>query len=105
MAERFDVIVVGGGIGGGSLAAVLARAGLSVLVLEKSTVYRDHVRGEWMAPWGVVELKALGLYDAVRGAGGHHLSRHWFCDEDVPPDEALAMAVDLSAEPGSSVNG
>ncbi|HUI25947.1 MAG TPA: NAD(P)/FAD-dependent oxidoreductase [Candidatus Kryptonia bacterium] len=96
MAENFDIAVIGGGIGGASLATVLARAGLSVLVLEKSTVYRDHVRGEWMAPWGVVELQALGLYDAVRAAGGHHVSHHWFCDEDVPPDEASAMAVDLS---------
>src|SRR6185503_18740379 len=49
----------------------MARAGRSVLVLEKSTVYRDHVRGEWIAPWGVVELTRLGLYDAVRAGGGH----------------------------------
>ena len=97
MAERYDVITIGGGIGGGALATVLARAGLSVLVLEKSTVFRDHVRGEWIAPWGVVELKTLGLYDVVVTAGGHHLSRHWPCDEDVPPDEALALATDLSA--------
>ena len=73
MAEDFDIVIVGGGIGGGALATVLAREGLSVLVLEKSTVYRDHVRGEWLAPWGVVELKRLGLYDTVRAAGGHHL--------------------------------
>jgi 2-polyprenyl-6-methoxyphenol hydroxylase-like FAD-dependent oxidoreductase len=97
MAEDFDVVIVGGGIGGGALATVLARAGLSVLVLEKSTVYRDHVRGEWMAPWGVVELKRLELYGTVRAAGGHHLARHWTCDEDVPPDEALAMPLDLTA--------
>jgi 2-polyprenyl-6-methoxyphenol hydroxylase-like FAD-dependent oxidoreductase len=97
MAADFDVAIVGGGIGGGALATVLAREGLSVLVLEKSTVYRDHVRGEWLAPWGVVELKRLGLYDAVRRAGGHHLSRHWSCDEDVEPDEALATALDLTA--------
>ncbi|MBI3759141.1 MAG: FAD-dependent monooxygenase [Deltaproteobacteria bacterium] len=96
MAENFDVVIVGGGIGGGALGTVLARAGLSVLVLEKSTVYRDIVRGEWMAPWGVLELIRLGLYDAVRAAGGHHVARHWACDEDLPHDEALAMAVDLT---------
>ena len=96
MSEHFDVAIVGGGIGGGALATVLARAGLSVLVLEKSTIYRDRVRGEWIAPWGVVELKDLGLYDAVRSAGGHHLSRHLTCDEDVAPNDALAMAMDLT---------
>jgi len=96
MAEDFDVAIVGGGIGGGALATVLAHDGLSVLVLEKSTVYRDHVRGEWLAPWGVAELKRLGLYETVRAAGGHHLSQHWACDEDVPPNEALATALDLT---------
>lgn len=96
MPGNCDIIVVGGGIGGGALATVLARAGRSVLVLEKSTVFRDHVRGEWMAPWGVIELKQLGLYDAVRAAGGHHVSRHWFCDDDVSPADAVAMEMDLS---------
>lgn len=96
MTEHFDVVIVGGGVGGGALATVLARAGLSILVLEKSTVYRDHVRGEWMAPWGVVELQTLGLYDMVRAAGGHHVSRHWSCDEDIPPADAVATAMDLT---------
>jgi len=51
MAEQRDIVVIGGGIGGAALATVLARAGHAVLVLEKSTVYRDRVRGEWIAPW------------------------------------------------------
>lgn len=76
MVDRFDVVIVGGGVGGSALAANLARGGLTVLVLEKSTAYPDLVRGEWLAPWGVVELQQLGLYDVVRAAGGHHLARH-----------------------------
>lgn len=96
MDERFDLVIVGGGIGGGALATNLARAGRSVLVLEKSTVYRDHVRGEWIAPWGVVELKALGLYEAVIAAGGHHLARHTPSELGLSPEVAAAMTLDLS---------
>ena len=71
-----DVVIAGGGIGGSALATVLARAGLAVLVLEKDTVYRDRVRGEWIAPWGVVEAQRLGLYAALRAGGGHHVVEH-----------------------------
>jgi 2-polyprenyl-6-methoxyphenol hydroxylase-like FAD-dependent oxidoreductase len=71
-----DVVIAGAGIGGSSLAAVLARAGLEVLVLEKETEYRDRVRGEWIAPWGVAEAKRLDLYEVLRAGGGHHVDQH-----------------------------
>ena len=71
-----DVVIAGAGIGGSALATVLARAGLAVLVLEKETAYRDRVRGEWIAPWGVVEAQRLGLYAALRAGGGHHVVEH-----------------------------
>ena len=51
MADQYDLIIVGGGIGGSALAAVMARAGKSVLVLEQSAVFEDRVRGEWISPW------------------------------------------------------
>lgn len=96
----YDLIVVGGGIGGSALAAVMARAGKSVLLLEKSTEYEDRVRGEWIAPWGVTETKRVGLYDALVAAGGHHLTSHVTYDETRDPAaaEAAAMPLGMFAE-------
>lgn len=91
----YDLIVIGGGIGGASLAAVMARAGRAVLLLEQSTVYEDKVRGEWIAPWGVAETRRLGLYDALVAAGGHHLTSHVTYDETRDPAAAEASALPL----------
>jgi 2-polyprenyl-6-methoxyphenol hydroxylase-like FAD-dependent oxidoreductase len=71
-----DVVIVGGGIGGGALAKNLAEAGVAVLVLERTQEYADVVRGEWIAPWGVPETKAVGVYPIYRANGGHHVTRH-----------------------------
>ncbi len=95
MDNTFDLVVVGGGIAGSALAATMARAGRSVLVLEKSEAFEDRVRGEWIAPWGVAEVKRLGLYDLLVAAGGHHLDRHVTYDESKPPEEADAMPMPL----------
>ena len=54
--ETFEAVIIGGGIAGNALAAVLARAGRAVLVLERSTVYRDKVRGEIFHAWGWLRL-------------------------------------------------
>ncbi|WP_040500627.1 FAD-dependent oxidoreductase [Henriciella marina] len=91
----YDLIIVGGGIGGAALAATMARAGDAVLLLEKSTEYEDRVRGEWIAPWGVVEVRRLGFYDLLRGAGGHHITSHVHYDESRRPEAAETTALPL----------
>ena len=68
MAEP-EVVIVGGGIAGASLATVLARAGADIVMLERQTSYRDHVRGELVWPWGIAITISLDL-EAVWVAAG-----------------------------------
>jgi flavin-dependent dehydrogenase len=93
-ANSPDVAVVGAGIAGASIAAVLARGGLEVLLLERQRSYRDRVRGEYMAPWGVLESRALGLEDAIRST--HAVDARY----GVPYDELIAPS---AAEGQSSI--
>lgn len=67
--RRVDVAIIGGGIAGATLALVLARAGLDVMVLEKQRGHRDRVLGEALAPWGVAEAQAMDVFDVVRPHG------------------------------------
>jgi 2-polyprenyl-6-methoxyphenol hydroxylase-like FAD-dependent oxidoreductase len=91
-----DVAIVGGGIAGGAMAVVLARAGLNVLQLEKTLVHEDVVRGEWLAPWGVVEANALGLTDLYMSHGAHRINRHISYDELMSREEAEARVLNLA---------
>lgn len=95
--DTYDLIVVGGGIGGSALATVMARHGKRVLVLETQDAFQDRVRGEWIAPWGVIETRRVGLYDTLMTAGGHHLKRHVTYDESIAPEEAEAAPLPLDA--------
>jgi 2-polyprenyl-6-methoxyphenol hydroxylase-like FAD-dependent oxidoreductase len=98
----YDLVIIGGGIGGSALATVMAKAGASVLVLEASTEFPDRVRGEWIAPWGVAETRRVGLYDTLMAAGGHHIARHATYDETLDPAsvEAMPLTMFLPDVPG-----
>lgn len=76
MSEQYDLIVVGGGIAGSSLAGRVASTGARVLVLERETQFRDRVRGEWVAPWGVLELERLGILELLRERADAHELTH-----------------------------
>lgn len=62
---HYDIITVGGGLGGASLAKAMAENGARVLVVERERQFKDRVRGEGTFPWGVAELQKLGIYQLL----------------------------------------
>ena len=63
-----DVVVIGGGPGGSTAAAMLARKGWRVLILEREHFPRHHV-GESLLPASLPVLEELGVLTAVQAAG------------------------------------
>jgi flavin-dependent dehydrogenase len=64
----YEVAVIGGGPGGSSAAAQLARKGHRVLLLERETFPRFHI-GESQLPWSNEIFRTLGCEDLVLEAG------------------------------------
>lgn len=64
--KQYDVVIVGGGPAGSTCAWALHRAGLNVLVLDKSTFPRDKVCAGWITP-EVITLLQLDLEEYRHG--------------------------------------
>ncbi len=98
-----DVIIVGAGAGGASAASLLARAGVDVLLLDKSAAPRDTVRCDGLMPQGVYWLDRLGcageVFAEARGCikacdlylDGRRLIRGRFPGHTPYPDFALLV--------------
>jgi len=71
VSEQFDLVVVGGGLGGATLAKCVAESGARVLVLERDHEFKDRVRGEFLSPWGVAEASRLGIHGLLRDQCAH----------------------------------
>src|SRR5690349_3175764 len=67
----YDIVTIGGGLAGSALARAMAEKGAKVLVIERETAFRDRVRGEQMASWGVAEARGLGIYDLLMSTCGN----------------------------------
>jgi flavin-dependent dehydrogenase len=66
--EYCDVAVIGGGPGGSTAAALLARRGYKVIALEKAHHPRFHI-GESLLPMNLPVFERLGVLEKVRALG------------------------------------
>lgn len=67
----FDVIIIGGGPAGATLASLLVQAGYRALILERDIHPRDHV-GESLTPSTNAIFKRIGFLDKMENAGFVH---------------------------------
>ena len=123
MAERRQVIIVGGGPGGSTLAALLRKQDKDVLVLERDRFPRFHI-GESLLPGSLAVLEETGVlpeidarflrkYGAVFIDGARDTETRFSFDEalstphhhayEVPRDEFDALLLDHAGRCGAEV--
>jgi 2-polyprenyl-6-methoxyphenol hydroxylase-like FAD-dependent oxidoreductase len=89
---QYDLVIVGGGLGGATLAKCMAEHGKRVLIVERERQFKDRVRGELMTPWGAEEARQLGILPLLFEGVAHELP--WVDFYDGPN---LTMHRDLTA--------
>ena len=127
MTRDADVLVVGGGPAGSTLAWDLARNGVRVTVLERTRFPREKVCGDYVEPRGLRILRAMGTLERLEERGPLPISHSatyvdWKCryrgeipfyglGDDLPPhgyivarDELDDAMLATSAEAGATVH-
>lgn len=95
---EYDVLIVGARVAGSSLALLLARRGLAVLMVDRDRFPSGTISTHFMAPPAVALLRRLGVLEDVLAAGFRRIIRlrSWFEDlafeGPVGPPGAFALA-------------
>ncbi|MBM4423511.1 MAG: geranylgeranyl reductase family protein [Chloroflexi bacterium] len=69
MTDVHDIVIIGAGPAGSTLAYFLASNGLDVLLLDKAAFPRDKTCGDALSPRALHVLRKMGLFEPVRRAG------------------------------------
>jgi 2-polyprenyl-6-methoxyphenol hydroxylase-like FAD-dependent oxidoreductase len=101
MAECFDVVVVGGRCAGSPLAALLARRGMRVAVVEQATFPRDTLSTHYFEARGLAFLNRLGVIEEIRATGAPFVGRNEVRLDDV---EYVARIPQLPGDVGGGVS-
>ena len=89
-SPEFDAIVVGGGPAGSTAGHLLAKAGRSVLLLEKETFPRFHI-GESLLPFATPIFERLGVLDHLKAKCQHKFGA-FFSEEGKDASRKVVFA-------------
>lgn len=73
LSAQYDVLIAGAGPAGSATATLLARAGFSVLLVDRASFPRDKACSEYMSPEAVRILARLGVLESLERAGAFPL--------------------------------
>lgn len=67
MKNKFDIIIVGAGMAGATIAAYLGKQGKKIALIDRDFDYKDRIVAELLQPGAVEMLEKLGLKHTLEG--------------------------------------